>query len=194
MYSKLTDEELVRQIVKNKDPKLFKLLYDRYEKLVHSKCYAFSRNNLEAEDLTQDIFIKLFIKLKSFKFKSKFSTWLYAFTYNFCVNYYRNKRSKRNRFRTISLDHMGDYLYSIDNVLDVNDVPEEKNILAALNAMDKDKRELLKLKYCDFLTIKELTSLYNISESAVKMRLKRARASLTQMIENKNYLKLKKES
>jgi hypothetical protein len=38
MYSKLTDEELVRQIVKNKDPKLFKLLYDRYEKLVHSKC------------------------------------------------------------------------------------------------------------------------------------------------------------
>ena len=100
----LTDEMLVEAIVKTNDTLLFEVLYDRYATMVYNKCYGFANGADEAKDLTQDVFLRVFVKLGSFKGKSKFSTWLYAFTYNHCVNYVtRNtakkfeKKSKPNR-------------------------------------------------------------------------------------------------
>ena len=91
----VSDEDLIKVIVLKNDTLLFEILYDRYEKLVYNKCRGFSRSDDEAEDLTQDIFLKLFVKLSSFKGKSKFSTWLYAFTYNHCVNYVNRSTAKK---------------------------------------------------------------------------------------------------
>ena len=93
--NKLPDEDLVRAIVKNNDTLLFEILYDRYATLVYNKCIGFAKDEDEAKDLTQDIFLKLFVKLASFKGKSKFSTWLYAFTYNHCVNYVTRNTAKK---------------------------------------------------------------------------------------------------
>ena len=92
----LSDEELVSEIIKTKDSTLFAILYDRYAPKVYNKCLGFAKSKVQAEDLTHDIFIKLYVKLNSFKGTSKFSTWLYSFTYNFCVNFvqrdsYKNK-------------------------------------------------------------------------------------------------------
>ena len=85
--NKLSDEDLINAIVKTNNTLLFEVLYDRYAGLVYNKCFGFAKDEDEAKDLTQDVFLKLFVKLASFKGKSKFSTWLYAFTYNHCVNY-----------------------------------------------------------------------------------------------------------
>ena len=62
----LSDEDLIKAIVLKNDTLLFEVLYDRYEKLVYNKCRGFSRSDDEAEDFTQDIFLKLFVKLKFF--------------------------------------------------------------------------------------------------------------------------------
>lgn len=94
-YKDLSDEDLVKAIVLKNDTLLFEILYDRYDKLVYNKCRGFSKHDDEAEDLTQDIFLKLFVKLKTFKGKSKFSTWLYSFTYNHCVNYVNRSTAKK---------------------------------------------------------------------------------------------------
>ena len=85
--SLLSDNELIQKIVKTNDPNLFAVLYDRYVNMVYNKCYGFATSKEEAQDLTHDVFIKLFVKLRTFKGTAKFSTWLYSFTYNFCVNY-----------------------------------------------------------------------------------------------------------
>ena len=96
---KLTDEALVELLITSQDPFLFKVLYERYIFMEFNKCLSFSKNSQEAEDICQDIFIKLLIKIKSFKGDSKFSTWLYSFTYNHCVNYYhRNKFKKHENY------------------------------------------------------------------------------------------------
>lgn len=101
-YKDITDEDLVKDIVEKRDTMLFGVLYDRYSKLVYNKCYGFAKSQKEAEDLTQDVFLMLFVKLGSFKGKSKFSTWLYSFTYNFCVNYVnRDKGRKIGTNRTL---------------------------------------------------------------------------------------------
>jgi RNA polymerase sigma-70 factor (ECF subfamily) len=68
---------------------MFGVLYDRYEHLVYNKCFVNSID--EAKDLTQDVFLHVFIKIGSFKGNSKFSTWLYSVTYNFVLIINRDK-------------------------------------------------------------------------------------------------------
>lgn len=94
-YTSLEDIQLIEQVVKNNDSKLFGILYDRYSNIVYNKCLSFVKSKDEAQDLTHDIFIKLFFQLKKFKGDAKFSTWLYSFTYNFCVNYVQRKYQKK---------------------------------------------------------------------------------------------------
>ena len=94
-FTCLTDEELVDKIVLSKNTVLFGVLYDRYSKIVYNKCWSFSRDEYEAQDLTQEVFLKLYVKLGSFNGKSKFFTWLYAFTYNICVNYVNRDVAKK---------------------------------------------------------------------------------------------------
>ena len=105
LHVHLSDEELVKQIVADNDPMLFGKLYDRYAKMVYNKCYGFAKSEDEAEDLTQDVFLQLFIKLRTFKGKSKFSTWLYSFTYNFCVNYVNRNKQLKIRDKSVQVEN-----------------------------------------------------------------------------------------
>lgn len=171
----MTDEELVSKIVSSNDAKLFGILYDRFSKNIYNKCYSFVNNEDEAKDLTQDIFLKLFVKLSSFKGNSKFSTWVYSFTYNHCVNYVTRSPFKKHEVRltdTYKIDNYSEEIEMIDN-----DYSGEK-LNIALNKISADDRSILLLKYQDDLTIKNLMNLMGISSSAVKMRIKRARERL----------------
>src|SRR5690606_9571887 len=66
---------------------LFGVLYDRHAPKVYNKCLGILKDPVEAQDLTHDIFVHLFVKLRTFTGNSKFTTWLYSLTYNFCINY-----------------------------------------------------------------------------------------------------------
>lgn len=173
-----SDEELVNAIVSANDTLLFEILYDRYAKVVYNKCYGFSKSNQEAEDLTQDVFLKLFVKLGTFKGKSKFSTWLYAFTYNHCVNYVNRNNSKKIEKKSVDAENLQEDYYNPeedDNA--INQLRVEK-LKEALEKISPEEKMILLLKYQDFLSIKELTDILDIGESAVKMRLKRAKEKL----------------
>jgi len=169
----LSDEELIEKIIRTNDSYLFSQLYDRYVKVVYNKCLGFSRSREEAEDLTHDIFLKLFIKLRSFKGKSKFSTWLYSFTYNHCVNYVQRDSEKKKP--KVSID---DYLekFSEEEVSDDSlfSLKTEK-LKKVLELIDVNDKVVLLLKYQDDLSIKEIQEVLKIGGSAVKMRLKRAK-------------------
>ena len=179
-YAHLTDEELVKRIVANNNPMLFGKLYDRYAKMVYNKCYGFAKSQDEAEDLTQDAFLQLFIKLKMFKGKSKFSTWLYSFTYNFCVNYVNRNKQRKMSDKSIPVE---DSEYKLSAEVPDEDLFElkTKKLEKALNLISAEDKSLLLLKYQDGASIKELTSLMELGESAVKMRLKRAKERLMEM-------------
>ena len=177
-FNKLPDEDLVKTIVSSNDTLLFEILYDRYSKMVYNKCRGFSKSDDEAEDLTQDIFLKLFVKLKTFKGKSKFSTWLYAFTYNHCVNYVNRNTAKKIEKQSVDATNIEDSGYSIeDNDSDINQLKVEK-LKEALELISPEEKMILLLKYQDYLSIKELTDILDIGESAVKMRIKRAKEKL----------------
>jgi len=171
----LTDEKLVREIVKNNNVMLFEQLYDRYEKRVYNKCCGFAKSAAEAEDLTQDVFLMLFVKLGSFKGKSKFSSWLYSVTYNFCVNYVNRNRGRKIEDKSDSISDDSGKLSAVIDDERILDLRYDK-LKRALDLISPEDKTLLLLKYQDEVSIRELSELMQISESAIKMRLKRAKA------------------
>ena len=181
----LTDEALVEAIVKNNDTLLFEVLYDRFANMVYNKCYGFANGVDEAKDLTQDVFLRVFVKLGSFKGKSKFSTWLYAFTYNHCVNYVTRNTAKKIEKQSVStenfdIENIGE---DIDSTRDFANMRVEQ-LKKVMELVSPDEKMILLLKYQDNLTIKELSEALDLGESAVKMRLKRAKEKLVQKYTN----------
>ena len=176
-FEDLSDEDLVKTIVKTKNSLHFGILYDRYADRIYNKCYGFAKSVDEAKDLTQDVFLMVYVKLPSFKGRSKFSSWMYSVTYNFCVNYV-----KRNKERKISdkSDQLDPNNYRIPVEVEDRSILNLRSdkLKLALEEIDPEDRSLLLLKYQDDVSIKELCHLLEISESAVKMRLKRAKAKM----------------
>ncbi len=179
----ITDEELVFEIVKTNNTELFATLYDRFSSVVYNKCYGFSKSKEEAEDLMQDVFVRLFVKLRTFKGNAKFSTWLYSFTYNFCVNYVqRNSHKKKEKITVVT-----------DVIKDNTDFEEQEDksllelkstkLVKALAILDPADKMILLMKYQDDKSIKEIKEVLNIGESAVKMRLKRAKEKAIKIYE-----------
>jgi RNA polymerase sigma-70 factor (ECF subfamily) len=179
VHDKYTDAELVEYIVINKDALLFGELYDRYSKLVYNKCLGFAKSNKEAEDLTQDVFLMLYVKLGSFNGISKFSTWLYSFTYNFCVNYVNRNKERKINDNSVKFDSQEEVPVDVtDDLLLQMQVDKLKKALELIAPEDKS---LLLLKYQDGASIKELEDVLEIKSSAIKMRLKRAKAKVVEM-------------
>lgn len=184
IHGALSDEELVSILVKDNDPFVFGKLYDRYAKTIYNKCLGFSRSEDEAKDLTQDVFLLLFVKLRTFEARSKFATWLYAFTYNFCCNYVNRNRERKMSDKTKSLDEDDETMFPMD-------VPDEtlfelkvSKLKKALELIPPEDKALLLLKYQDEVPIKELHELMDIGESAIKMRLKRAKIKVIETYNN----------
>ncbi|MCG1036173.1 RNA polymerase sigma factor [Polaribacter sargassicola] len=179
----LSDEDLVFKIVETNNTHLFAILYDRFSKVVYNKCYGFSKSKEEAEDLTHDVFIRLFVKLRTFKGNSKFSTWLYSFTYNFCVNYVQRNGHKKKEKITVVTDQIKD-----ENVYDdIDDATlfelKSEKLAKVLTMIDPSEKMILLMKYQDDMTIKEIQEFLKIGESAVKMRIKRAKQKVLRTYE-----------
>lgn len=172
----LTDERLAT-LLQNGQKEAMGELYNRYYTVVFCKCLSFVKNTDDAGDLTQDVMLKVMEKIKSFKGNSKFSTWLYAVTFNYCSD--RARKAKSRYF--ISLD-INTELYEPCDIYNDNTVEtatKEYHASMALAAIPQEEQRLLLMKYQMNKSIQELQSIYNLSTSALKMRLLRARAKAT---------------
>lgn len=170
--STLSDKILVEQYLKTQSNEYYQQLYSRYAPKVFAKCIALLKNEAAAKDAMQDIFIKIFIKLSSFKGTARFSTWVYSITYNYCIDVIR----KRKKYATVFTEHLENLeLHSEeipDNSLLEIRVERLKIILDKIPAKDK---AILLMKYQQEMPIKEIAAILNKSESATKMQLKRAK-------------------
>lgn len=174
-----TDEELVSKIVKKNDTHLFSILYDRYADKIYGKCLSFTKSVEEAQDMTHDIFIQLFVKLRTFKGDSKFSTWLYSFTYNYCVNHIQRQiKKKNNKFTELKEEtHIVDDTISDVEIFNL----KVENLMKTLDIIDPNDKMIILMKYQDDFSIQDIQNALNIGESAVKMRLKRAKEKLIEV-------------
>lgn len=172
----LSDEEIIVIINTTKNEKLFGELYDRHIIVVFNKCLGFSKSRAEAEDLTQDVFIQAYIKLNTFKKSISFRQWLYVLTYNFCVNYVNRNSNKKIESNSVELNDSNELLVEVDDY-SLFQLSVDK-LKLGLELIKPEDKMILLLKYQDDLSIKELSTLLTVGESAIKMRLKRAKSRL----------------
>ncbi|MFD1817426.1 RNA polymerase sigma-70 factor, ECF subfamily [Pseudarcicella hirudinis] len=169
---KFSDEQLVRLFVDTQKNIYFEHIYDRYSDKVYRKCLSFVKDEAKAEDFAHDIFLKLVLNIGSYKETSKFSTWLFSITYNYCIDQLRIAKKKAE----VELDENFDFVDDFEDA-QVAEM-EAKKLNKALEHISVEDRSILMMKYQDDLSIKEISASLDISESAVKMRLLRAKEKL----------------
>ena len=116
--------------------------------------------------------MKILMNMSKFSGKSRFSTWIYSITYNYCIDFLRRKKKDKSVY-------VDDLLENLDVEEEVNDsfllevnVKRLKSILQVLPSGD---RAILLMKYQDEMSIREIGGLLEKSESAIKMKIKRAK-------------------
>ncbi len=183
----MRDEEIVAYIVKGKT-ELFSVIIDRYQSKVFSTVYNYTHDHEEARDLTQEIFIKLYNNLQSYKNKASFSTWLYRIAVNRCIDWTRKKR-----LHTVSTvyDNSDDEIDIYDTITDSGGGPEEALIKqenkAYIRKVVEDLPEIYNtviiLYYFEDFSPQEISDITDIPKRTIETRLYRG----------KNLLKLRLE-
>ncbi len=169
---KLSDEDVIRNILQGKKDQ-FEILYSRYNRKVLDKCYSILKDRNLALEVEQEIFSKVYEKLSGYKGMASFSSWLYAITYNHCIEYLRH-RKKLNYpewNRSHDLPELIDEIYETD----LAGIRYER-LMKIMELIHPEEKALLLMKYQDNIPLKLIMSTFRISESAAKMRIKRAKA------------------
>ena len=102
----LSDEELVQRAHAElfHVTRAYEELMRRYQRTLFNVCARYLGNDRDADDVCQEVMLKVLYGLKNFEGKSKFKTWLYSITYNECITQYRKERRKRRLLDALSLD------------------------------------------------------------------------------------------
>lgn len=168
----LTDEEVVAEYLSTQKNYYFEILYNRYSSKIFGKCLTILKETNLAQDATQDIMMKILMNLSKFGGRSKFSTWVYSITYNFCIDYVR--KQKKNKSTLVEdVSQFEDIVDDVDDgrILEVR----LSNLKIIMAKMPSGDQSVLMMKYLDGMSIKEISASLEKSESAIKMKLKRAK-------------------
>lgn len=178
--SKLTDLELVLrcQEAGNYDERPFQELMHRYQALIWRVCYSSLHNPQDAEDLTQEVFLKVYRSLAKFEGRSSFKTWIYRIAINTCRNEIRH-RNRRPQEASNAIEEMADMLPAgSTTVTDWQAQAQREQLALALHSLRPEELEILRLKDIEERPYADITSKLGISLSAAKMRAQRARQAL----------------
>ncbi len=144
----------------------FEELVRAYQSKIYTLCYRLAGNDADAEDLLQEILLRLFVSITSFDGRSAFSTWLYRVVHNHCLNAMAKKKRWLGRNEAMLVEPA--YPRSL---------PSQRRGRAqqALDQLSEGDRTLLVMKYITELEIQEIAKILGLGIGAVKMRLLRAR-------------------
>lgn len=163
-----SDTQLVRlaQTQLPHNTQAFELLLARHEQKVFNLCSRYLGDDETAQDLSQDIFLKVFQQIHSFRGEAQFSTWLYRIALNTCHTEYGKKKPDAD---------------TIDNWLDDIQLSDEDPCHAeadciqhCLNQQTASERDIITMRFNADLPIQEIADILDIKLSAAKMRLYRA--------------------
>jgi RNA polymerase sigma-70 factor, ECF subfamily len=144
----------------------FERLYEMYRGRVYGTAYRMLSNRADAEDVTQDVFVKVFKKLGSFRGDSAVSTWIYRIAINACLDFRRRRRLRQ--------------AVSLDDGMEVGSTPlsVSRLIESALPKMAEGYRQVFVLHDIQGLKHEEIGKILGITDGASKSQLHRARAFL----------------
>jgi RNA polymerase sigma-70 factor (ECF subfamily) len=162
-------QELLRQ--RRYDEALDRLL-DGYEQKVFGMAIAMLRDRGRAQDVTQDVFLKLWRALPSYDGRAALSTWLYTIARNTCLTAVRAESYRRPAADLSTLEPQAESIR-----------PETIALQSAIDRLPEVQRTILTLFYFEDRNIAEVASLLGMPEGTIKSHLHRARRALSDMLE-----------
>ncbi|HMC01482.1 MAG TPA: RNA polymerase sigma factor [Flavobacteriaceae bacterium] len=182
-YTKMTttnEQLLINQII-NGDTKSFSVLVNRYKDLVFSLALRMLKNREEAEEVSQDAFIKIYKSLHKFKGDSKLSTWIYKIVYNSCLD--RLKQYKKNYVNVPIDEFTENKVKTLDNALvRMIDEDRKQTIQECINELPGDEGFLLTLYYFEEHSLEDISKIIGLTANNVKVKLFRSRKKLATIL------------
>jgi RNA polymerase sigma-70 factor, ECF subfamily len=155
------------------DREAFHVLYNCFKRKVYSLALYMTGDAELAKDLTQEIFVKIFLDIRAFRFESSFSSWLYRLSTNTCLNALRNRRSRRE----VEINEVSGTPAEIapDNPLEEQQMRTMRSAVAeAILSLSPPLRAVVVLRYVEGLSYGEIANALSCSEGTVASRLNRA--------------------
>jgi RNA polymerase sigma factor (sigma-70 family) len=184
----LNETELIT-LLKQKDRAAFKSIVETWQDMVYNTALGILQNEEDAEDVTQEVFIRVFESVSSFKGESKLSTWIYRITISKAMDHIRKKKRKK-RFAFIQ----GLYGKNDEPIIDPPDffhpgigMENKENASVLFKAMEQlspNQKSAFVLNKVEGLSYQEIGEVMKISDSAVDALLHRAKTNLRKILEH----------
>ncbi|MBW1299020.1 RNA polymerase sigma factor [Aquimarina litoralis] len=187
----MRNENEIIQAIANGDEKALAILYNLYSEKIYNTALSYSKVPEDAEEITQDVFFKIFKNISKFKQESSLNTWVYRITINTSLNYLKKKKrfslfnNSSNKSQVINFQHPGVLL----------EKKEKAAILyQAIDCLSKNQKTAFILSYIEELPRQEVADIMETSLKAVESLLQRAKRNIRSELEKiyPNHRKSKK--
>ena len=177
-------EDIPRDIIEKAqagDREAFESIYKAASGFVYNVALRITNNREETQEVTQDVFLKVYRHIKDFGFRSSFKTWAYRITVNTALNAHKKatrETDRRQDFETV-IETQADPVDTGKQIARQEEAALEKARLEALlNKLNLDQRTCIVLREIEGLSYQEISRVLNINLNTVRSRLKRARETL----------------
>jgi len=178
----MTDEQLM-EAVKNGDLQQASLLFDRYHKRLYNYLVRMTMDRDAAEDLTQNVFVRMIRYRNSYKQGLKFQSWIYQVARNVFSDHYQASRNENRS--NMDIEGFSDRLEDANE--SQRQEEQERLLIRSLAMLNDDQRELLVLTRFQHLKYEEVAQLLNTTVANIKVKVHRAIGKLRE-----NYFELEK--
>ncbi len=163
-------DEMIMEAVKNGDLNQASVLFTRYAKPIYNFLVRMTMDRAAAEDLTQNVFVRILRYRKSYRDGARFQTWIYQVARNVFSDHYRQQRNQRQSF--VDVEHVSATMADADDTV----IQQEKEALLhkCLQRLDPEQRELLVLTRFERLKYEEVAVIMNTTVANIKVRVHRA--------------------
>lgn len=183
-----SDAELVQSTLEG-NPEAFREIVERYQRLVLNVVYHYLGYADEAEDLSQEVFLKVFRALDSFDTSRTLKSWIARITANTCLDHMRRARSRRvYRFADLGRDDEERMEYFFEQFMQAQPLTEDEQsqlfqlLDKSMNQLNDKDRMAFVLRELDGLSYSEIAGIMGASELAIRIRVSRSRQKLHQAL------------
>lgn len=191
LYSDVSDEQLVNEF-KEGNHAVFEELVNRHHSNIYRLVFSYLKNAHDAEEITQDTFVKAFQHLDTFRSEARFSTWLYRIAVNLSKNKLSWRKSRREQMK-MSINEedeesglpkvrnlQASHLTMPDHQLSTKEY--HRMVMDEIEKLPENFREILKLLHVNELSYEEISEVLDCKMGTVKSRIARAREELRKRV------------
>ncbi|HEU0112794.1 MAG TPA: sigma-70 family RNA polymerase sigma factor [Flavisolibacter sp.] len=182
MYTDPADMDIIALVLKG-DHNAYATLVERYQNFVFTIVLRYIKSREDAEEVSQDVFVKAYRSLAAFKGDAKFSTWLYTVTTTTCITFLRKKKLEVHSLDNERVFEVAD---NVDSGMSANQVEQKSRVNMvneAIKMLSADDAQIITLFYKGEQTLDEIAHILGKEPNAVKVQLHRARGRLKDKME-----------